>query len=371
MVRGDRMVDLTTNTPTPTNTTLSATGSLYTGSYTPALNQTSDGYSFIGNPYQAPVDIKEVLAASTNMNTGVVYYWDPTLNTRGTYVTRNLSLNSNSVTSSFNQYLQPGQAVFVKKAATNSVASILFTESNKLLANSAAGVFRTTTTENFETIRTNLRASIDNQWITIEGALAVFNPMYSWEVTQEDANKFSNLDEEVSFMQNNTSLAIACQPNPSATNELPIRFNTTRYTNYQWQFELGNYSGPTPYLLDTQNNTYSQIENNTIVPFTVNGQELTRFKIVFQNGTLSTTDFSDQVIVYPNPGASGARSFNIEGITEAEVSLFTLLGQKIPVKTSTIGKGIEVISKTSLSKGVYLVRVTKEGKTAHVKWIVE
>ena len=172
-------------------------------------------------------------------------------------------------------------------------------------------------------------------------------------------------------MLNNTSLAIACQPNPAVTDELPMKLNNTRYTNYQWQFELGNYSGPTPYLFDTQNNTYTPIENNTIVPFAVNGQELTRFKIVFQNGTLSITDFSSQIVLYPNPGASGATSFNIEGIIDAQVTLFTLLGQNIPVKTATNGKGIEVISKTSLSKGVYLVCVTKEGKTSHVKWIVE
>jgi hypothetical protein len=369
MVRGDRLTDLTTNTPTTSATTLRATGALYTGNHPPTLNQASEGYSFVGNPYQAPVDIKAVLAASTNMNTGVVYYWDPTLNDRGAYITRNLASNQNSPSSNFNQYLQPGQAVFVKKAATASLASMLFTESNKSVTNSAAGVFRTTT--EFGTLRTNLRASINNQWTTIEGALAVFSPMYSWEITQDDANKFSNLDEEVSFMQNSTSLAIACQPNPSATNELPIRLNTTRHTNYQWQFELGNYSGPTPYLFDTQNNTYTQIENNTIVPFTVNGQELTRFKIVFQNGTLSTPDFSNQIVLYPNPGASGASSFNIEGITDAQVSLFTLLGQNIPVRIATIGKGMEVISKTSLSKGVYLVCVTKDGKTSHVKWIVE
>jgi hypothetical protein len=369
MVRGDRTISLATNAPTATVTTLRATGVLKTGSHSPTLNQASEGYSFVGNPYQAPVDIKAVLAASTNMNSGVVYYWDPTLNGRGAYITRNLTSNQNSPSSNFNQYLQPGQAVFVKKTATASPASMLFTESNKSVTNSAAGVFRTTT--EFGTLRTNLRASINNQWTTIEGALAVFSPMYSWEVTQDDANKLSNLDEEVSFMQNNTSLAIACQPNPSATNELPIRLNTTRHTNYQWQFELGNYSGPTPYLFDTQNNTYTLIDNNTIVPFTVNGQELTRFKIVFQNGTLSTPDFSNQIVLYPNPGASGASSFNIEGITDAQVSLFTLLGQNIPVRTATNGKGMEVISKTSLSKGVYLVGITKDGKTSHVKWIVE
>jgi hypothetical protein len=372
MVRGDRTISLATNAPTATVTTLRATGILYTGNYPTTLNQSSAGYSFVGNPYQAPVDIKAVLATSTNMNTGVVYYWDPTLNTRGAYVTRTLSsVSTNAPSSDFTEILQPGQAVFVKNAVTGT-PSMTFNESNKSITSGAAGVFRATnTTSDYGLLRVNLKANVNTQWTTIEGALAVFSPTYSWEVTQEDANKFSNLDEEVSFMQNNTSLAIACQTNPSATNELPIRLNNTRHTNYQWQFELGNYSGATPYLLDSQNNTYTQIDNNTIVPFTVNGQELTRFKIVFQNGTLSTPDFSNQIVLYPNPGASGATSFNIEGITDAEVSLYTLLGQKIPVRTTTKGKGIEVISKTSLRKGVYLVRITKEGKTSHVKWIVE
>ena len=372
MVRGDRTISLATNAPTATVTTLRATGVLKTGSHSPTLNQATDGYSFVGNPYQAPVDIKAVLATSTNMNTGVVYYWDPTLNTRGAYVTRTLSsVSTNAPSSDFTEILQPGQAVFVKNAVTGT-PSMTFNESNKSITSGAAGVFRaTTTTNDYGLLRVNLKANANNQWTTIEGALAVFSPMYSWEVTQEDANKFSNLDEEVSFMLNNTSLAIACQSDPSPTNELPMKLNNTRYTNYQWQFELGNYSGPTPYLFDTQNNTYTPIENNTIVPFAVNGQELTRFKIVFQNGTLSITDFSSQVVLYPNPGASGATSFNIEGISDAQVTLFTLLGQNIPVKTATNGKGIEVISKTSLNKGVYLVCVTKEGKTSHVKWIVE
>jgi autotransporter-associated beta strand protein len=88
MVRGDRTIDLNTNTPTATETTLRATGDLYTGNFTPTLNQAAEGDSFIGNPYQAPIDIKAVLSDSTNININksVVHYWDPTLNTRGGYV---------------------------------------------------------------------------------------------------------------------------------------------------------------------------------------------------------------------------------------------------------------------------------------------
>jgi hypothetical protein len=305
------------------------------------------------------------------MNTGVVYYWDPTLNTRGAYVTRTLSsVSTNAPSSNFTEILQPGQAVFVKNAATGT-PSMTFNESNKSITSGAAGVFRATnTTSDYGLLRVNLKANVNTQWTTIEGALAVFSPTYSWEVTQEDANKFSNLDEEVSFMLNNTSLAIACQSDPSPTNELPMKLNNTRYTNYQWQFELGNYSGPTPYLFDTQNNTYSPIENNTIVPFTVNGQELTRFKIVFQNGTLSTPDFSNQIVLYPNPGKADS-SFYLTGINNAKVSLYNLLGQNIPVETTVDGATTKVKPSVGLSQGVYVVNIIQEGKTAQVKWIVE
>jgi hypothetical protein len=285
MVRGDRLVNLSTNTPTATETVLRATGTLKTGSFSPTLNQAAEGFSFVGNPYQAPLDIEAVLNAATNMNTGVAYYWDPTLNARGGYVARNLTTNSNDVTSNFNEFLQPGQAVFVKKANTASAASVTIIESHKSVANGAAGVFRTTTPNDYGLLRVNLQANNNNQWQTIEGTLAIFNSGFNTAVTDEDATKMANLDEEVSFVQNNTSLAIACQPNPTATTELPIRLTNTRYTNYQWQFDLTNYSGPIPFLVDTQNNSITQITNTTVVPFTTDSNA-NRFKIVFQNALL-------------------------------------------------------------------------------------
>ena len=369
LVRGDRSIDMSTNTPTPTNTILRATGTLHTGNFTPALNQAASGYSFVGNPYQAPVDIKAALDASTNMDKTIVYYWDPTLNTRGAYVTRTLSSNSNNVPSSFNQYLQPGQAVFVQNTSAGSPIMII-TESHKAVGYAAAGVFRTTNTSDFGLLRVNLQANTNNQWDTIEGTLAVFNNMYSWNTTEEDAAKFANLDEEVSLMQDNTSLAIAMQTNPSSTNELPIRLKNTRHTAYQWKFELSDYNGLTPYLVDTQNSTYTPIENNTVVPFTVNGQELNRFKIVFQNSALSIDDFANNIKLYPNPAKAGA-SFYIDGMAEATVSVYNVLGQNIPVQLKSQGNAIQVTPTQTLSQGIYLVTVTTEGKTQHVKWIVE
>ncbi|MEY3500966.1 MAG: hypothetical protein RL308_2635 [Bacteroidota bacterium] len=370
MVRGDRTTDLTTNTPTPTATTLRAIGTLKTGDYTPALNQSADGYSLIGNPYQAPIDIKAVLTASTNMDSGVVYYWDPTLNARGGYVTRNVTSDSNNVTSDFNQYLQPGQAVFVKKDNTATIPTMTITEENKSVANAASGVFRNSNTSNFGLLRVNLQANTNAQWQTIEGTLALFNDAYSWNVNSEDATKMSNLDEEVSFVQNNKTLAIACQNNPSATSELPIKIDKMRYVNYQWRFELSNYDGATPYLYDSTNNSYTQISNGIVLPFTVDANTTNRFKIVFQNSVLDTDNFNSQITLFPNP-AKADEGFYVQGISEAKVSVYNLLGQTIPVQTKKQGNSLQVAPITSLNKGVYLVNITMVGNTKQIKWIIE
>ncbi|MGV1012095.1 MAG: T9SS type A sorting domain-containing protein [Flavobacterium sp.] len=371
MVRGDRTTDLTTNTPTATATTLRATGTLKTGNFTPTINQTADGFSLVGNPYQAPIDIKAILTASSNMNAGVVYYWDPTLNTRGGYVTRDLIANSNDVISTFNQYVQPGQAVFVKRDNTANVASVSIAESNKSVANGSAGLFRSATTNEYGLLRVNLQANVNNQWQAIEGALALFNPLFTTNVTQEDATKMSNLDEEVSFVQNSTALAIACQPNPSITDELPIKFNNIRHSNYQWQFELDNYNGATPYLFDAQNNTFTVISNGTIVPFTADATTANRFKIVFQNAALNNPEFATTIVMYPNPAKNGS-GFLLQGVSpKSSVVLYTTLGQSIAVSTTEYESGLQVTPKTLISSGVYIVSITTEGKTSQVKWIVE
>jgi hypothetical protein len=143
-----------------------------------------------------------------------------------------------------------------------------------------------------------------------------------------------------------------------------------RHTNYQWQFELNNYSGATPYLFDTLNNSYTQINNGTVVPFTVDLNTTNRFKIVFQNSALSTDDFANNIKLYPNPAKAGA-SFYVDGITEATVTVYNLLGQTVPVQTKNQGTTLQVTPNTNLSQGVYLVNITKDDTTKQVKWIVE
>jgi len=377
MVRGDRTVDLLTNTPAPTNTVLRATGKLKTGNYSPTLATGANEFSLVGNPYQAPIDIKAVLAASTNMNSGVVYYWDPTLNTRGGYVTRDLNANTNDVSSNFNQYLQPGQAVFVKKDATANAPSMTITESNKSLANAAAGVFRMAKTTT-PLLRYELNSSQVSNAV-LDGGLILFDSAYTWNATAEDHTKFSNLDEQVGVKLQNQTLAIAKQSIPNEADELPLEVLKYRNTNYNWKFSLQDYTGPTPYLYDNLNQTYTEIVDNGAYTFSVDAQntvttDSSRFKIVFTNKTLKTEKFElNSIVLYPNPLTKGkAQEFILKGISEnARVAMYNTLGQKMPITIEKTGADCKVKSTTQLSSGIYFVKVDQDTTTSRIKLIVE
>ena len=130
-IRGDRTVDLATNQATPTATVLRTQGQLLFGNYNPALSPGNGNYSFVGNPYQAAVDFN-ALSVGGDLNTNFMYVWDPQLGATGTYVTVDLSDGSNIVGSNANQFIQPGQAFFVRNNLTvNTAPTITFNETSK------------------------------------------------------------------------------------------------------------------------------------------------------------------------------------------------------------------------------------------------
>jgi hypothetical protein len=116
------------------------------------------------------------------------------------------------------------------------------------------------------------------------------------------------------------------------------------------------------------------LTENSVISFNttnyVNSSLVNRFKIVFQTSALSADDFVKNIKLYPNPAKAGG-SFYIDGITEATVSVYNVVGQTIPVTVMSQGNAIQVTPSASLSKGVYLVSITTQGITKQVKWIVE
>jgi hypothetical protein len=147
--------------------------------------------------------------------------------------------------------------------------------------------------------------------------------------------------------------------------------------NYTFKIETTNFdSDLTPYLVDNFLNTQTEITTSQafLASFVTTSNQASYsedcFKIVFQTSALSTDDFANNIKLYPNPAKAGG-SFYVDGITEAIVSVYNVVGQNIPVTVMSQGNAVQVTTTAALSQGVYLVTVTTAGKTAQVKWIVE
>jgi hypothetical protein len=350
MVRGDRTIDLTNNAPTATNTTLRATGNLYIGTKTiTSLNTNANGYSFIGNPYQSPVDMQQVVANATNF-----------------------------LDSSVNNYLQPSQACFVKTNANGS-ASLSFTEEYKYTSSTNEAIFRSENTIS-SSIRLTLYDSnaLSLQQPALDGVLIFFDANNSNDVDGNDAGKFTNLDETFSTVNGVKSLSVESRALALQSDNIPLKISQYRGTNYTLIATGNNMSGETAYLHDTFLQTYTEISQNSTINYSfsidsANASAATnRFEIVFYNPTLSlTTNEVLDFTLYPNPSNG---SFNIvipntDSSTKMEV--FNTLGQNVFISNLN-HSGLNFIDTGKiLTSGIYYVKISQARKDVIKKLIIE
>ena len=386
LVRGDRAVNLNSNSNGNMNaaTTLSATGTLRTGtvilnsSSTPAINTTANpttaGFSLVGNPYQSAVDWHLVTKSGIE---DTYYAWAPNMGSgaaRGNYVAYNVS-TGNSGGGAVGQFIQPGQAFFVKNTTLGAAGTLTFQEAHK--ATTSANVFRTAITPTLAV------ALYDPNELSIgaypiDATKAVFSSEYTNELGLGDAAKLEAAGENIAWFRNNTKLAIDAAAPVTTSDELVMKtMRLGANKNYTFKIETTNFdSALTPYLVDNFLNTQTEIATSQafLASFATTSNQASysenRFKIVFQNRALNTDDFVKNIKIYPNPAQAGG-SFYIDGITEASVSVYNVVGQNIPVTVMSQGNAIQVTPNAGLSKGVYLVSITVQGMTKQVKWIVE
>jgi hypothetical protein len=84
--------------------------------------------------------------------------------------------------------------------------------------------------------------------------------------------------------------------------------------------------------------------------------------------TLSSESFAISGLkVYPNPVANGTLFIETEANAEKTVVIFDVLGKQV-LNTSTSDNAINV---SGLNAGIYVVRITEEGKTASTKLVIK
>ena len=396
LIRGDRTTTLLTqasqaamNVPV----TLTATGTVITGtvtfnsSSTPVpINNTSNsntaGYSLIGNPYVNTLNWNTL--TKTDL-TDAYYVWESNMGTtdqRGRYVVYSTASGTNNIASSVNQFIQPGQAFFIKNTALGTAGTITFNEADKLGTN-INNFYRTATAD---LSRLELQVYQTSELALgaypIDAAVSVFDNQFTNAIENGDVAKLSTGIENISFLNSNLTLAIDARPQVATTDELLVQlqqFQASR--NYTFRTHFNNFNpATTPYLVDTFLNQYTALANTatTDVAFTTTTDALSygtnRFKIVFQNNDLSDPDFTiEKITLYPNPVTNNqfniALPSNITG--ELTVKIINTIGQTVYQTKTEAQNTITITPNSILAQGLYFVELTNKGKSSTKKIIVQ
>lgn len=394
MIRGDRSINVTQNASAPTNTVIRTTGKIKTGEVERNNLSSNSGYlNFIGNPYQAAIDMGEVLSASDNLNPAYYYVWDPMLGGnptvgqpggRGAYVTVNLPNGTNSSGSTANQFLQPGQAAFVY-TLDNGPANLKIQESHKNLNGLTAGRIAFQDESFINLVLYNSQA-FESGYTPSDGLLINFSDEGDNDITFKDAPKLTNLDENLSSRIGEQFFSLQDRAYPTSDEVIPLNLTQYRYNAYVFEVNTLNLpESTTAFLVDKYLNKTTELSADQITHYSFevnNDDELSvapdRFELVFkvEEVNLNLIELTHQEIrLYPNPTMT--HSFYIEADSyknkKLDVFISNMLGQTILQKSflvPTTGR-VEVILPNATTKGIYNVNVTSENKKLISKKLIK
>jgi len=388
LVRGDRTVNQNVNAAPSTITTLRTTGTIKIGNVSRNdLNPHANGYNLIGNPYQAPVSMTSVLAASSHLSPNFYYVWDPTINTRGAYVTVDLTDNTNSTQGSVaDQYLQPGQSAFVITSSAipaGQTPSLTFREDYKHLSTQTTTIFKSAA--NAAKIRFTLYDSnvLASNGPAADGFIINFNENNSNDLDVNDAEKLVNQDETAGLMNAGKVLSYESRSLPVVSEIIPISNTQYRGTDYTYKASVSGLSNVTAYLFDKYTGTRTELANDveTSVPFQVNSAvaasvAANRFDIVFETTALGSNSnaLDKNVKIYPNPATENNFFIKLPTQTQGDVAvkLVNMLGQEVYSSRLTAQNDIvKVQPNTTLTQGIYMVQIAIGKNTTTQKLIIK
>ncbi|MBZ9650817.1 T9SS type A sorting domain-containing protein [Psychroflexus montanilacus] len=395
LVRGDRSTNIySSNSAYTGSTTLRSKGELITGDVdvSEELNPTAFGFSLIGNPYQAQVDLKKALReSSSHLKQNFYYAWSPALQTSGGYVTVDLdsdpvqyiparTTNNPTNQESF-RYIQPNQSVFVETAASASEGnrpSLVFKESHKTgntFSNEAFSVPEQVGMIDLTLIRNNSNQIVD-------GVRFKFNENYSNEVNENDATKVWNNEESFSILTSGANyLAIEKREYPEADEKLTFWIGNYTTQDYTMLIKLTDIEGYDVFMKDNYTDEVIQLENdeNKLI-FSVDAsiaesKASDRFEITFDPVTLSTqnNELANKIQLYPNPSSSGTVFLKHDDSfgQDFSVEVYSMVGQKVEIPTERVSNTEVKLNTTSLSTGIYLVKSAYQSQTTTQKLVIQ
>lgn len=308
-LRGDRSMSMTiplaVGMPT-SSTTLRTTGTVLTGTQTGFTNPFIGGagtLNLVTNPYPSPIDWALVQPACTNVATSYTF-WDPNFGTRGGFVTVNtLGVASSGLGTRF---IQSGQAFFVQ--STGGVPTVSIQESHKSAGNNN-DVFIVPPPP-VESFRTELYFTEPNGYRRVaDGAIAVFDNLYSAGIDGNDASEINNWDENIAISKAGLHLAIESRPVIFKTDSLLLFMNNMKKQEYEFEFTPSAFTNPgmKAELVDnfTGSRTLLSLTDPSVVKFTVTANPASaatnRFKVLFNAIDDAPVSTDKTITIYPNP----------------------------------------------------------------------
>lgn len=354
-IRGDRNPAYLTSSSTPlVNLKLPAKGTLVTSSSvgSGALNPNAGGFDFVGNPYQATIDM--TMVTKNNINPNFIYIWNPNAASFGAYET----IAVDALSTEAARFVEPGQSFFVVTDATGP-SSLTFNATDKAPSQTNGGSFSMNTTRPF----LNVALWSDNAAPTVFDTAKFFFDGDN-VVDNRDAPEIGNFEENFSINKNGVLLSIENRSMPVDNEVITFDFSNVSNSNYELRVELENLvTNLNALLVDNYTNSATAINSGmNNIPFSVNLSDPNsflndRFTMRFEETTLS----SDRILtlgfqMYPNPTTSNLLNINLaNGFENGAASFYNLLGQEIT--SIDMDSQFNLMNIQNLKAGIYLVKV--------------
>jgi hypothetical protein len=365
-VRGDRNYDLTTASAPNIDVRIPSRGTLKLASTVNSgpLRETTTAFTFVGNPYQATIDMN--LVTKNNVNGIFLFLWDPNLSTRGSYLVVDMRTDPK-------RFIQPGQAFFVV-TASNGAASLDFKATDKVVSENAVGPFSTPTNRpsiDVKLMRDFNGATVQSDYLTLflDGDNAI---------NQFDAPKPINFDENMAIDKNGDLFMIENRAMPIHNEVINLNFTDIGSTSYTINIDLNDLTtGLSAVLHDNFSNTDAVLNagmNAVPLTFDLNDAQSidpSRFELRFVDTTLSVAQvdgFSFQMFPNPTTDHQVAIRGSFDGKTTT-ATLFNTLGQQ--VMKSDVNTNDAIIDLQGLDAGIYLVKVVSGNDQMTKKLVIK
>ena len=370
LIRGDRSINLYSNSALPSTCTLKAIGFHQTGDKTynsssnPAISDSVNGWSLIGNPFPSAINWDLV---SKNQISSTYYTWRAQggSNNRGAYVSYNASGQTSS-DGNVNNILSSGAAIMIKTTGSNP--SLTIKESDKIAANEGHLILG-------KNAGNGIRISLFEYDSVLTDAMYIFShPNASHLKDEFDAEKWMNPGASLFAVDSlDNAYAIMSLSLNATPKIIHLKLKNTEIKSYQFKIKAGHNFEKNWWLIDQYLGKEMELDTSTQYSFEVTdnpaSKDENRFilsnKKPLENSlpNTETPNFS----IYPNPSNGVLQVSTKQYLGNLlNYSICNLQGKII--QHGTVGSD-QIIDTSNIGSGLFVLTLQSQTFTHSYKFM--